>query len=147
MTLSKIKSDGFTLIELLVVIAIIGMLSSIVLASMNSAREKARNASKKTELNALLTALQSYEIDNNSVPTNPTNYWSTIQNSLGALVSGGYINALPDSPDSNVYYYYDYGSYVILSSRLTPRAHGPFPKGWRCANQTTDQIYCVGFDK
>lgn len=41
---------GFTLIELLVVVSIIGLLSSIVLASLNSARTKAKEAKAKMEM-------------------------------------------------------------------------------------------------
>ncbi len=49
---------GFTLIELLVVIAIIGILSSVVLASLNSARVKGRIAGEQEALKSFSTALE-----------------------------------------------------------------------------------------
>ncbi len=63
------KKEGFTLIELLVVIAIIGILSSVVLASLNTARGKGANASVKANLSGLRAAAELWYDNNSSVYT------------------------------------------------------------------------------
>jgi prepilin-type N-terminal cleavage/methylation domain-containing protein len=65
----KKHSAGFTLIELLVVIAIIGILASIVLVSLSSARGKSRDAARIADVKALKTAMELYYSDNNGYPT------------------------------------------------------------------------------
>ena len=99
------QNRGFTLIELLVVIAIIGILSSVVLASLNSAREKSRDAKRISDIKQLQLALELYFDSNSGYPSALT---------TANLVTPGYIAALPVDPSSGSAY-----SYAALNAGCT----------------------------
>lgn len=79
---------GFTLIELLVVIAIIGLLSSVVLASLNGARKGGRDARRLADLAQMQTALELYYSDNNAYPA------------ATSSLAPSYIASVPTDPGS-----------------------------------------------
>jgi type II secretion system protein G len=91
------KNKGFTLIELLVVISIIGLLASIVLVSLNSARSKARDARRKTDLQQISKALDMYYQDNNSYPSSDSCPWSSWA-CWATLIPSQYISKMPTDP-------------------------------------------------
>lgn len=64
------KSKGFTLIELLVVVSIISLLSSVILASIRDARQKAEAKAFRQEIMQFVNAVELYRADNNGqLPT------------------------------------------------------------------------------
>ncbi len=71
MNLFNVKSNskkGFTLIELLVVIAIIGLLATLSIVALNSARMRARDVRRKADLKQIYNALQMYYDENGKYP-------------------------------------------------------------------------------
>ncbi|MBI2048713.1 MAG: type II secretion system protein [Parcubacteria group bacterium] len=133
-----LPSKGFTLIELLVVIAIIGVLSSVVLASLNTARAKARDASRKVELRQMQTALELYRSSNTAYPTTGGAWWGMSVNGGSRTTSGAnayipgvtptYISALPADPSgqtsgwSGYLYLSDGANYKLLSHATGPES-------------------------
>lgn len=112
---SNLLQAGFTLIELLVVIAIVGLLASVVLVSLNSAREKSRDTKRKADLAQLQKAIEIYYDRTGQMPINrnPCCYYGDNEAGfLDELVTSGIISRVPKDPQSpaRVYYYYNYGN-------------------------------------
>ncbi len=117
----KILARAFTLIELLVVVSIIGVLSTVILAALQAARNKANDAKRFSDLRQMEKALDTYYADNGKYPgssdancngTGSTKYCTacsgtsvsgifyTDTTALSALVPN-YIPSIPNGPQAN----------------------------------------------
>jgi type II secretion system protein G len=123
------KTKGFTLIELLVVIAIIGILATVVLVSLNSARSKSRDARRVSDLRQIALALEMYSSENGGYPavsaiTTCTGSGTTTTYGVmtAALVTAGYLPSVPKDPSDGTTYFYAYGANSTTANGATDYA-------------------------
>lgn len=147
------------MIELLVVVAIIGMLASIILASLSGARAKARDTWRLASVRSVVTALNAYWLDNGAFPNssnngcggwdvgNQTNQWMT---SGGVSTLGSYMPTPPRDPTAtgncNGFRYYRYpagyascpankGAFFVIEIDMETQAPYPGSPGWSCSGR------------
>ena len=129
--------SGFTLIELLVVIAVIGILAAVILASLNSARIKARDARRLADIRTIQTALAMYYSDNGSYPTavgwansSDAIKWAELSTAVGSTLPTDPVNEVgtAGAGDLQKYLNYTYTAQVPGPQELTgcPLGQGYF---------------------
>lgn len=128
---------AFTLIELLVVIAIIGLLSSVVLASLSTARSKSRDARRVADMKQIVAAVELYKDVNNNVapPHGGSTFGCDTSTCLAVLtdeLTPNYIPVIPLDPQyGNVGNYgYRYCRSSVNLSQYSVLLYNEATKNW-----------------
>lgn len=116
--MKNIFKRGFTLIELLVVIAIIGILITVGSVSYQRAVRLSRDSKRKTDLEQIRQAMETYRSENGTYPASAT--WE-------ADLEAGFITAVPED-STNPYIYTPGGTLTTYSlcatlESVTPSAY------------------------
>lgn len=93
-----LKNKGFTLIELLVVISIIGLIMALSIFGLLGARESGRDATRKTDLAALINGLEIYRSDCDTYPLALGVSLNGSGATASCAVSNVYVSKVPTDP-------------------------------------------------
>lgn len=136
----KNLQKGFTLIELLVVIAIIGILSSVVLASLTTARSKGTDAAIQAAMSNMRAQAELYYGNNSSYGT------TTAATTAGNCTAAGTVFAAPANASGLAGLLADVASKNggTLGTSKVVCSHNANPAtAWAVIASTTNGSYCV----
>ena len=103
----SVHAVGFTLIEVLVVVVILGILAAVVVPRVMDRPDEARLVRAQQDVQALVTALNLYRLDNYSYPGTQDGLQALVKPPVGASNwrKGGYLGTLPKDPWNRDYLY------------------------------------------
>lgn len=155
------------MIELLVVIAVIGLLASVIMVSLNSARIKARDAKRIADFRQIHTAMElyydkfgTYPGDNALFDNTSAGHRAQFEAMAQQLVNSEFISSIPKDPinnvnTSNLYMYFRYSSGTQPGAIIVTNLEGispttaapsnscrPFDQNW-CSNTIPSTYYCI----
>lgn len=105
-----VHAAGFTLIEIMVVVAILAILSAFVIPQFLDRPGEARQVRAKQDIQAMVTALNLYRLDNYGYPSTEQGLEALVAKPSGSPEArnwreGGYLDRLPKDPWQREYLY------------------------------------------
>lgn len=139
------KQTGFTIVELLIVIVVIGILAAITIVAFNGIQERARDAKRQSNIQAVAKALEMYYVDNGRYPNFGSGMSSTAWVQANLNLSPDVVIAPGDSPATGT------SSFVNATTSTDTNKYGYWNRGGTHAAPTSCdgtigcQLYTLGW--
>lgn len=99
------KQKGFTIVEMIIVVVIIGILAAITIVSYTSVQQKARDATRTSDITEVQKALEKYRAANGMYPSVGADNTGYALTTLGTALVPQYLRSIPTAPSGTAYQY------------------------------------------